>query len=480
MRVGGIITALLALAPLVASAPLTRRHYQEVIDGYEIGADIWKRHTAVNVTAAEFYKTPANFTKSSKPGDLLKFEQISRAPLDLQYAIPPSLTLYRMMYVSVDINNLTVPATGFILLPFTPAAKGLKNSSAYPTLVWTHGTAGVTRDCAPTLLRGLYYDFEGPFEFALEGYAVVAPDYAGLGSDTRFDYVAGPPHADDASYSVVAARKSPIAHLLTYEWAVIGHSEGGMAAWFTNEAEHVRPVGGFIGSVSVAPALFTSAYNGSLDYTRPNVSDGIAPVVPASDPPPNIDPPPAPLDTGLYYLMFSIQSAARLNKSIIPENYLTEKGKVAYHLLEQGGCYIAGQYTTSNMTFEDLFTSNDAIEALRGPWLARIQPGGGARKLGGPMLVIQSIDDEAVSFPAVLSAFRGNCQAQPENQIGLHLYSELTHDGTMFGSKYDYVNFLDALFNNHTAAFPVAGKCEETFIPSGTTSFKTYFSYELN
>jgi hypothetical protein len=164
-----------------------------------------------NVTLDEFYTTPAN-SSGARPGDLLRWEDIPRE--------------------IVNIDRKPIPASAFVLLPY----KKPDPDKPLNTVIWTHGTAGRIRNCAPSNHKGLYYDWQGPFALAQAGYAVVAPDYAGQGTDIPqgFMYEAGFLHAADAAYGLIAARKV-MGTLLSEEYVVVGHSEGGMTAWRTNE-----------------------------------------------------------------------------------------------------------------------------------------------------------------------------------------------------------------------------------------------------
>jgi hypothetical protein len=210
-----------------------------------------------NLSASEFYSTPANST-GAKPGDLLRWEDLSRGEANRNYSIPGSMSISRYLYMTEDIDRKPIPASAFVLLPYN------KPDSNKPlnTLVWTHGTAGRIQNCAPSNHKDLYYEWQGPYALAQAGYAVVAPDYAGQGSDIPqgFMYEAGFLHAADVTYGLIAARKM-MGKLLSEEYVVVGHSEGGMTAWRTNERlampdqEDLLKAGKFLGSVANAPAL---------------------------------------------------------------------------------------------------------------------------------------------------------------------------------------------------------------------------------
>jgi dienelactone hydrolase len=218
----------------------------ELAANYSTFLQTWHETLIVEATATSpFYSTPANFSVAGPAGELLKLNLVNNSTISAKYQLPAGSTLWRIMYTSTDLKNQTVPASGYVLAPYTPTGK---------TVVWTHGTSGITRDCAPSNDPGLQYSWSGPFLLASLGYTVVAPDYAGEGTDTVFNYLAGTSHAHDASFALKAARAA-LPQLAITEWAVVGHSEGGITAWATNERESVFPTGGFLGAVSLAPAM---------------------------------------------------------------------------------------------------------------------------------------------------------------------------------------------------------------------------------
>lgn len=69
-----------------------------------------------------------------------------------------------------------------------------------------------------------------------QGYVIVAPDFAGLGVDRhlngssiRHPYTANPAHANDLFSSIQAAQAAFPA--LSKRFVLMGHSQGGGAAW---------------------------------------------------------------------------------------------------------------------------------------------------------------------------------------------------------------------------------------------------------
>lgn len=126
-------------------------------------------------------------------------------------------------------------------------------ADGWPVLAWGHGTTGVADSCAPSLSSDLsgYLPYLNGLVDA--GFAVVAPDYEGLGT-------AGSDHPylnlDSAGRSMIYAVKAAISAYpqLGTRFASIGHSQGGHAALGTAELAHeVSPLN-FLGAVAIAPA----------------------------------------------------------------------------------------------------------------------------------------------------------------------------------------------------------------------------------
>lgn len=91
-----------------------------------------------------------------------------------------------------------------------------------PVIAWAHGTSGIARICAPSLMNDVYYSWEDLFEFPLLGYAVVATDYIGLGTNFPHQYLAMDAQAEDVVNSIPAARAA--VSQIGSRWVAVGHS----------------------------------------------------------------------------------------------------------------------------------------------------------------------------------------------------------------------------------------------------------------
>ena len=70
----------------------------------------------------------------------------------LEYLIPPGTALSRFMYQSENLNGQTVPVSALIIWPYTTSPL----PDGHPVAAWTHGTSGVSPDCAPSHLKTIW------------------------------------------------------------------------------------------------------------------------------------------------------------------------------------------------------------------------------------------------------------------------------------------------------------------------------------
>lgn len=190
--------------------------------------------------AGDFYATPDDLP--SRPGQLLRSEPATNG-------VPDGAAGWRILYTTTDGDGRVIPASGMVLTP-------REIYGPLPVLLWNHGTTGVARDCAPSAL-------DEPFEAGgmpvvpqgvERGWAIVAPDYPGLGAEGRHPYLVGVPAARSALDAVRAARQLDGVQLgpRTVVW---GHSQGGGAALWTGiEAARYAPDVPLAGVAALAPA----------------------------------------------------------------------------------------------------------------------------------------------------------------------------------------------------------------------------------
>ncbi|MGW3541181.1 alpha/beta hydrolase family protein [Nocardia niigatensis] len=125
-------------------------------------------------------------------------------------------------YSTVDQRERTARAGAALYVP-----AGLPPQGGWPLVVWAHGTTGIGNDCAPSHRpqserNRLYFN-----QILDRGYAVLAPDYKGLGTGGDFSYYNTEVEGRSILDAITAVRGLPVP--LTAHWALIGQSEGAHA-----------------------------------------------------------------------------------------------------------------------------------------------------------------------------------------------------------------------------------------------------------
>ncbi|WP_330181639.1 lipase family protein [Nocardia sp. NBC_01503] len=264
-----------------------------------------------SVTASTLLVLPVSPASAQTPGTLIAataqpdgWHQLSNGSL--------------VEYWTTRSNGEQVKATGAMFVPSGPAPAG-----GWPIMAYDHGTSGLGSGCG-----GMADPQLAPFPevlsleetllqyFVSKGFAVVAPDYLGLG---RFD--TGPhPYLEtrtEATATLDLVRAARAANpSLSRSWAVTGTSQGGHAALGTSNLQVIAaPDLDFRGTIAIDPA-----------------SD-LEKILPIAGPwGPNI---PGKAGDGVNGLVVSVLTglrAARPDAQV--DSYLTERGR---HMLDSVG-----------------------------------------------------------------------------------------------------------------------------------------------
>jgi uncharacterized membrane protein HdeD (DUF308 family)/alpha-beta hydrolase superfamily lysophospholipase len=220
-RVGHVLVAVLALVVALALAGVS-----------------WRINEAEPVVDA-FYDTPDEVP--AEPGALLRSEPFTRE-------IPDGAEAWRILYTTTVADGMPAVASGIVVVP-DPAP-----SEPPPVIAWAHGTTGVARRCAPSVLpnpwtAGAFFSLDRVIG---EGWALVATDYVGLGGEGAHPYLVGEPAGRSVLDAVRAARQLVEVSDQTVVW---GHSQGGGAALWTGVlAPSYAPDANVIGVAALAPA----------------------------------------------------------------------------------------------------------------------------------------------------------------------------------------------------------------------------------
>lgn len=163
----------------------------------------------------------ADGDEQGPPGSLVKADALLGAPLAARG--------WRIMYRSTDLDGEPVVSTGVLVVPVTPPPPGGR------TIVsWGHPTTGSARACAPSYGFDPYTMIEGLRALLDRGFAVVATDYTGMGTDGPDSYLAGVTEGNNVLDAARAAREV-LGGAASDRVVLWGHSQGGQAVLFAAE-----------------------------------------------------------------------------------------------------------------------------------------------------------------------------------------------------------------------------------------------------
>lgn len=209
---------------------------------------------------------------ATQPGQLLSAQAQQPAA-----ALTHAGQRYLITYRSRGAQGEPIVASGYVLLP-----KGQPPEGGWPVLAWAHGTTGVADTCAPS---GDYpgspiHGYQKLVDAALDpwlarGYAVVAPDYQGLGTPGGHPYM----NAASQLHTVVDAVRA--GHRLrpgdlSANWLVMGHSQGGAAALeVAANGQADAPKLNLRGAVALAPGGYDYAGIAEYALSHPHPAPGV-------------------------------------------------------------------------------------------------------------------------------------------------------------------------------------------------------------
>lgn len=340
-----------------------------------------------------FYDLPEDYDASSppSPGTVLKVEEYTNITL---YSIPMSLSMSRFIYMTEALDGTPMPASAYVLWPYLPRKfSGLSSYSkdesskgpVFPIIGFPHGSSGTETACAPSGLRNLWDWFHEPYPMALAGYAVVAPDYLGLGvKNTTSPYFVLPSQANDLFHAIAAAQQA-WPESLSKQFVIAGQSQGGGVAWAAAQRQAERPVEGYLGTVAVSPF--------------PDVLGAIAADEQAED------------NTRVTAIA---QGLASVLPGFQASEWLTKAGIARLRLLQEiQGCGItAGVLGDSDVPL--LKQGWNHTESAQ--WYNNVSSPGG-KTFAGPMLVLQGTADPNANEPVTTSSVKETCRMFPDSQL---------------------------------------------------------------
>jgi alpha-beta hydrolase superfamily lysophospholipase len=350
----------------------------------------------------KFYDTPDPLP-TGKPGELIRSEEFD------QYELPFSVSAVRILYHSRSAAGEDVAASGVILIP----AEGKPPARGWPVIAWAHGATGVARPCAPSLMRNVGH---GPFlsMYVNLGYAVVATDYAGLGTNCRNAFLDGPSNATDLIASVTAARAAVTE--LGARWIVMGEAEGSLVALAVAEKETEIRDPSYLGSITIsgvlsAEEIYVHSAQGSSSLMLTSLAYGIKTVYPQFQ----------------------------------ETDMLTEKGLALYHRTEQ--------MCSEARTIPEL----SAAEVVKPGWEKNafvrqyfVRNDLDQKPAYGPLLVISGDGDQATPPAGTAQAIARMCTQG--DRVQWERYHDLDPERVIGDSVRDQIAWIEARFAGRTPA----------------------------
>ncbi|MBM7368229.1 alpha/beta hydrolase family protein [Gordonia hydrophobica] len=385
------VTAIAATGALTATAPIAHA------DDPATAAPVWS-----GLDAREYHGS------IGAPGTLL-----AKVPLAASVTLPNAGSAYRILYATTDIHGRPAVSTGAIFLPKRPAPK-----AGHKVIAWAHGTTGLGDDCTPSALPRSDRDTAYLGHWLAQGYAIVATDYAGLGTPGLMSYLSSRVQAHSIVDSVKAAAHAGLP--LSKTWAIVGQSQGAGAA---------------LSGARWATALSKGTgldYRGVVATGAPaNIEHIVWQAGPAF--------PPVVLPTGLnVYASYIWAGFADARPDLSPMSILSTEGRrvVAQARVR---CYAEMRTLVDGARVSDWFTRPvTSIPGVQGALVKYMAIP--YRGYDRPIFLGQGLKDMDVPAPSALSLYaQMRAAGQP---VDLHVYPTQDHSGTVLASMKDSTPFL--------------------------------------
>ena len=370
-------------------------------------ANCWAIAQTQAVRPAQRFRTPATlpltkFYDAPRPLPPGKAVELIRSEPNRQYSLPFELSALRILYHSRTARGEDVAVSGVVLIPDGKAPAG-----GWPVIAWAHEFRGAARQCAPSLMKNLG---AGPIlaMYANLGYALVATDYSGLGSDLGKSVEDMQSNALDLMYSIPAARAA-VPEIGT-KWIALGTYQGARAVAAVAESDVRDP--NYLGSVAVS-----GLSDAADDYKRFARDSTDRMLVLAST-------------LQALYPEFSLS------------NMLTSEGMLAYQRFTQscgGDVALDLRGTTLRPGWEnDRFVKEFFSGNMAGQRAAR-----------GPILVIAGGADGVIPAESTATTVSRMCKAG--DRVDFLQYPNLDASGVMAASAADQISWIKARFAGNNA-----------------------------
>ena len=342
---------------------------------------------------------------------------VSTRDLDRDLWIPGAASAEVLTYVTTDTFGEKALSTGTVFLPPGTAPEG-----GWPVISWAHGTSGLGDTCAPSLIGPSYAERDLPYlaNWLAQGYAIVASDYAGLGTPGLATYLDGRTTAHNVVDMVKAGRSHN--EDLSRSWVAVGQSQGAGAAIYT--ARYATEFGG--------PDL---DYRGAVGTGTPAYIEKLVSIGGPGVPPVEL---PSGLTAYVAYIGASLRYA---HPELGLDDILTPLGK-KYADLAETTCVSDFEAQLDGVTIGDFFTAPltglPNFTAVLDDYMAMPETG-----FDKPFFMGNGLQDIDVPFPTTAAyVARLTANGQP---VTFGAYNS-DHSGAFVQSQADTIPFVANLF----------------------------------
>ncbi len=338
---------------------------------------------------------------------------------------------YLMSFPMPGIDGETRIENAVVLVP-----QGDAPDDGWPMIAWAHPTTGVADACAPSASADLAGADSYLNGWLAAGFAVVAPDYEGLGTEDPHPYLNLASGGRSLNYAVEAAADA--FETFSSRYAVVGHSQGGHAALGAAELAAENPRIDLAAVVAMAPVSQIDAQNQALEAIVGDDSLPLTERVPAA----------------IQRLLFGsliLHGVTSVDDSFDLNAAFGSSGTPLRDALDTRCLDDLSGILTSSVPGALLLGGNtdsliDPVAANSAPvttYLANNEPGRGL--IAAPVLLQQGLADTTV-FPgstnALLAAMSQVNSAPPQ----LLSYAEATHSSIVAEGFSDALNFVSSVF----------------------------------
>lgn len=341
---------------------------------------------------------------------------IDKKVLQPAYGLQEAAEQYLIQYSSISgLDSKTLRQdTAAVFIP-----KGEVPKNGWPVVIWAHGTTGVGKNCAPSLNARTARDSQYLNTWLSLGFAVVAPDYAGLGSEGLHHYM----NAKAEAYSVLDSARAALHYFpLQNAFVFVGQSQGAHAAFASAGYQKTyAPELNVLATILTGTPYFNAITSTQTVFGQPS-TNGADPKIP--------------------YAFYIYLAAADLDTTLKAETFFQNN---ALPVLRQARnlCISELSDLTQNQKLNTVNSLNPAIKKLLHSLMSNIQYP--TLYIAHPVFIGIGNSDINVST-AMQKIFAADVR-NAGTSVEIHEYPGLDHSGTVNPSLRDSVPFIMKIMN---------------------------------